>query len=688
MAANFDPYYKWLGIPPEEQPPNHYRLLGIQDLEENSDVIEAAANRQMAYLQELSAGNEHIEEAQNLLGEVARARVCLLAAESKERYDAELISTFDSLPEADQEEASAPQPTESSESPAEAAAGLPDFGEAPKPAGPKRTGAHRKGGGPRRAPSQRGGRPKSGRSAASKSAARAKTDIQKQYLPLIAIGLGVFTVLIVALLMITGGGDESDKTAKKNAGDSGRSSSSVRGRNSASQNNARARSASEIPDWGEKEDARNKTKPSKPKPTATRPSPSPAKAKPQGNSVKPATPAEETTPDEAPEAELSGEEKARERLQNQYKLKEDAFEHTWHLANEQTSDLEMLKASGSSGTAGGAEFEAELKRRVDAKKQEIRNEWSDVSSKNPDNGGPLDQKYNYLITHLIISYDNGTAKVKDHTPAFKQIVNDIKQNLSEEFASREPATTNPAVVELVKDIRASYDELAADPEVTDLLKKADGTLADPPPLPASTGSASTQFTSTKPPTDDPTDDADPQGDPSDESSGGEPKKPAKPQPTLSFAKLKEQLTEQDKEAKKSLGGFNKKAKAYSKAKKTLSKEIKNLSRTLLQATKRLDSMQEGEQKIAFGKEIEKQLSNPLKQKQKKLASLPRPDGWPETKVLSESLKRLETTLQQATEKPEYSEEEHKRDAGSIDAIGKKIAGYRKAFDAQTARLAK
>ena len=32
MAANFDPYYKWLGIPPEEQPPNHYRLLGIQDL--------------------------------------------------------------------------------------------------------------------------------------------------------------------------------------------------------------------------------------------------------------------------------------------------------------------------------------------------------------------------------------------------------------------------------------------------------------------------------------------------------------------------------------------------------------------------------------------------------------------------------------------------------------------------------
>ena len=35
MAADFDPYYRWLGIPAEEQPPNHYRLLGIQDLETN-----------------------------------------------------------------------------------------------------------------------------------------------------------------------------------------------------------------------------------------------------------------------------------------------------------------------------------------------------------------------------------------------------------------------------------------------------------------------------------------------------------------------------------------------------------------------------------------------------------------------------------------------------------------------------
>ena len=28
-SEEFDPYRKWLGIPPQEQPPNHYRLLGI-----------------------------------------------------------------------------------------------------------------------------------------------------------------------------------------------------------------------------------------------------------------------------------------------------------------------------------------------------------------------------------------------------------------------------------------------------------------------------------------------------------------------------------------------------------------------------------------------------------------------------------------------------------------------------------
>ena len=43
MAEQFDPYRKWLGIPSQDQPPNHYQLLGIPALENDPDVIENAA---------------------------------------------------------------------------------------------------------------------------------------------------------------------------------------------------------------------------------------------------------------------------------------------------------------------------------------------------------------------------------------------------------------------------------------------------------------------------------------------------------------------------------------------------------------------------------------------------------------------------------------------------------------------
>ena len=49
-SDEFDPYYNWLGIPPSEQPANHYRLLGVQQFESNPSVIENAADRQMKHL--------------------------------------------------------------------------------------------------------------------------------------------------------------------------------------------------------------------------------------------------------------------------------------------------------------------------------------------------------------------------------------------------------------------------------------------------------------------------------------------------------------------------------------------------------------------------------------------------------------------------------------------------------------
>ena len=45
---NFDPYYKWLGISPADQPANHYRLLGIDPFEADRDIIEVVSLERIA----------------------------------------------------------------------------------------------------------------------------------------------------------------------------------------------------------------------------------------------------------------------------------------------------------------------------------------------------------------------------------------------------------------------------------------------------------------------------------------------------------------------------------------------------------------------------------------------------------------------------------------------------------------
>ncbi len=87
--ADFDPYHKWLGIPPKDQPPHHYRLLGVELFESDSDVIDAAANKQMAYLQSCANGPKLVI-SQRLLNEIAAARLCLLNAKQKTAYDVTL----------------------------------------------------------------------------------------------------------------------------------------------------------------------------------------------------------------------------------------------------------------------------------------------------------------------------------------------------------------------------------------------------------------------------------------------------------------------------------------------------------------------------------------------------------------------------------------------------------------------
>jgi hypothetical protein len=89
MSVEFDPYHEWLGIPPAEQPPTHYRLLGITAFEEKASVIQNATDRLMAHLRTFQTG-KHSAESQRLLNEVAKARVCLLNPEKKRAYDQSL----------------------------------------------------------------------------------------------------------------------------------------------------------------------------------------------------------------------------------------------------------------------------------------------------------------------------------------------------------------------------------------------------------------------------------------------------------------------------------------------------------------------------------------------------------------------------------------------------------------------
>ena len=93
----FDPYHQWLGIPPGEQPPNHYRLLGVPLLETDLDVIEAAAERQTLFLRTLQLGPQS-ELTERILNEVASARVTLLNADQKAAYDDKLRKSLPPSP--------------------------------------------------------------------------------------------------------------------------------------------------------------------------------------------------------------------------------------------------------------------------------------------------------------------------------------------------------------------------------------------------------------------------------------------------------------------------------------------------------------------------------------------------------------------------------------------------------------
>jgi hypothetical protein len=89
MAEKFDPYYKWLGIPPKDQPPNFYRLLGIELYEPDLEVIAIAAEQRIRHVQSFQSG-DYALISQKLQKKIISVRDYLLDPAKKEEYDTSL----------------------------------------------------------------------------------------------------------------------------------------------------------------------------------------------------------------------------------------------------------------------------------------------------------------------------------------------------------------------------------------------------------------------------------------------------------------------------------------------------------------------------------------------------------------------------------------------------------------------
>ncbi len=89
-SETFDPYHKWLGISELEQPPNHYRLLGIPPFESDPEVVQNASDQRTTHLKTFAMGQDSTL-SQQLLGEVSAANACLSDPAKKRAYDEGLL---------------------------------------------------------------------------------------------------------------------------------------------------------------------------------------------------------------------------------------------------------------------------------------------------------------------------------------------------------------------------------------------------------------------------------------------------------------------------------------------------------------------------------------------------------------------------------------------------------------------
>jgi serine/threonine protein kinase len=128
MSGAFDPFREWLDIPPAEQPPHYYRLLGLRPFESDSVSIAHAADDRATLVGRHFDG-PHAAVAQKLLERIEAVRAQLLNAERKAAYDTTLRQKLAAAGSAPAQPASAAEseapPVQSSPAPPESTGARP-----------------------------------------------------------------------------------------------------------------------------------------------------------------------------------------------------------------------------------------------------------------------------------------------------------------------------------------------------------------------------------------------------------------------------------------------------------------------------------------------------------------------------------------------------------------------------------
>jgi len=88
-AGSFDPYHKWLGLPPGKWMPDHFELLGLSIDEEDPTVIEHAIKRQRDFMKGMRGG-KFPELVNQILIQIQDAEITLLEPDSRRKYVREI----------------------------------------------------------------------------------------------------------------------------------------------------------------------------------------------------------------------------------------------------------------------------------------------------------------------------------------------------------------------------------------------------------------------------------------------------------------------------------------------------------------------------------------------------------------------------------------------------------------------